>query len=733
METLYSGKAFKLYKDSAVGILEFDLDGEKINKFGEFQLKELGEICDKISTGEFKLASLLIRSAKKDSFIVGADINVIQNLADEAEAFKAAQLGQTTFSKLEDLEIPTLVAIHGACMGGGTEMSCAGRYRVCSDSPRTMIAVPEVKLGFLPGWGGTYRLPRIVGLMNAIDMILSGKNIRAAKAPKIGLVDEVIPEAIFDEKAYEYAHKLAQGENPFKNSNRRVSIPERLLTSNFLGKKVFFSKAKEELLKKTRGHYPAPLAALELIRDKGSLKRDAYMKEEAKTFAKLWATDVSKHLVSLFFLTEDVKRDPGTTALDKDTLKALPKVKSMAVLGAGVMGGGIGYQSASKDIFVGLKDIRFEAVASGKAHAQKLFDKQVQRKRLTRSEAQNKMAHIRGQIDYSGFKSMDLIIEAVVEDLEIKKKVFAEVETNVSDNCVIATNTSSLRLEDMLPAFQKPQRFVGLHFFNPVDKMPLVEVVTHPQIAPETVARAVAYVKAIGKTPVVVKDGPGFLVNRLLLPWLNEAGYCLQEGYDIVETDKILKNFGMPMGPFELLDEIGLDVACKVSHILHDSLGERFKPADGLDKILEENKKLPKGATPRLGKKSGLGFYKWESGRRKEADTEAINKILFPGGVKAKVELNRETIVRRMIYPMINETALILKEGIVEKAWQVDVGMIFGTGFPPFRGGLCRYADSIGLKNIESELQRMSTLYGPRLKPTEALTQYAQDSGRFYV
>ncbi|NCN26910.1 hypothetical protein GW915_04985 [bacterium] len=731
METLFKGKAFKLHQDKNIGILEFDLEGEKINKFGEFQLKELGDLCDKIKAGDYKVKALLIRSAKKDSFIVGADINVIQSLADEAEARKASELGQSTFSKLEDLSIPTLVAIHGACMGGGTEMACAAKYRICSDSSRTVIGVPEVKLGFLPGWGGTYRLPKMVGLMNAIDMILSGKSIRPHKAPKMGLVDELVPEALFDAKSVEYTHMLAEGKVPF-NKSRKVSLPEKLLTTNFIGKKVFFSKAREQLLSKTKGHYPAPLAALELIRDKSSLKRDAYMKEEARVFAQLWATPVSKHLVSLFFLTEDVKRDPGTTSLDREQLKSLPKFNQMAVLGAGVMGGGIGYQSASKDIYVTLKDIRHEAVAAGKAHAQKLFNKLVERKHMTRSQASQKMSHIRGQVDYTSFGSLDLVIEAVVEDLEIKKKVFAEVETKVSDQCVIATNTSSLRLEDMLPAFKKPERFVGLHFFNPVDKMPLVEVVTHPQISPETVARAVAYVKAIGKTPVVVKDGPGFLVNRLLLPWLNEAGYCLQEGYDIVETDKILKKFGMPMGPFELLDEIGLDVACKVSHILHASLGQRFKPSDGLDRIMEANKKLGEGQTKRLGKKSGLGFYKWENGRRKEADTEAIHKILFPTGVKARTELNPETLIRRLIYPMINETALILKEQIVEKAWQVDVGMIFGTGFPPFRGGLCRYADSVGLKNIESELQRMSTLYGARLKPTEALSAYAQSGGKFY-
>jgi 3-hydroxyacyl-CoA dehydrogenase/enoyl-CoA hydratase/3-hydroxybutyryl-CoA epimerase len=378
-----------------------------------------------------------------------------------------------------------------------------------------------------------------------------------------------------------------------------------------------------------------------------------------------------------------------------------------------------------------MKDLRHDAISKGLGHASDLFSKEVKKKKIKAFQKDQKMALLRGQTDFSGFKSLDLVIEAVVEDLNVKKKVFSELETQVRSDCLIATNTSSLRLQDMLPAFQDPSRFVGLHFFNPVHKMPLVEVVTHNNISAQTTARAVAYVKAIGKTPVVVKDGPGFLVNRLLLPWLNEAGHCLAEGYDILETDFILKKFGMPMGPFELLDEIGLDVACKVSHILHQSLGERFAPSDVLDKIVEANKKNDANHQ-RLGKKSGLGFYRWENGKRQDLDEEEIDNIVHNSHTQ-HISPNADELLARMIYPMVNETAVLLAEGIVDEAWQVDVGMIFGTGFPPFRGGLCRYADSIGLDVIVESLNKLSETHGSRLKPSQALIDLAKNKNSFYV
>ncbi len=726
MEKIWSGNAWSLEKYQDIAILTFDLAGEKVNKLGEVPLNELSDCLDKIrADSSYKAA--LIRSGKKGSFIVGADINVIKTLSDKSQAAEAAALGQAVFSKLEDLKIPTLAAVDGPCMGGGTELILACKYRVCSDSNKTQIGLPEIKLGILPGWGGSYRMPKLVGWMNALDIILSTKSIRANKAPKIGLVDAVLPEAVFQEKSLEYARAVATGKGIPGAGHRAVPLVEKVLTGNSIGKSIFFGKAKEATLKATKGHYPAPLQALELMKSKHHLGRDAYMKEEARVFGDLWATSESKNLVNLFLLMEAAKREIGAD-LSKEEIKALAPITDIAVLGAGVMGGGIGSQAAQSGVFTTLKDLNFDAIAKGLQHARALVEKKVKKKHYSKAEGEQVLGKIRGQIDYKGFKGHELVIEAIVENLEIKKSVFAELENYISDDAIVASNTSSLRLTEMAKAFKHPERFVGLHFFNPVDKMPLIEVITHDKTDPKVTARVVAFSKAIGKTPVVVKDGPGFLVNRLLMPWLNEAGYCLEEGYSIEDMDKALKKFGMPMGPFELLDEVGLDVAAKVGHILNADFGERAKPAALLDKILEHNKT---SGEKRLGHKTFLGFYKWnaETGRRENPDTEFVSKVVHAGAAKSKTANSDQEIIERQIFPMINEAArALLEDKIVQSPEMLDLAMIFGTGFPPFRGGLLRYADSVGIAHILATLKKLEAQHGPRFAPAPSLAKIT----RFY-
>ena len=732
IETLFTGKAWVLEKAGAVGILSFDLQGQRVNKLSDVSLGELGDLVDRIQKGGDGFKSVMLRSKKIQSYVVGADIQLIQTLKDQSQAEYASSFGQKIFSKLEDLSIPTIAVIDGACMGGGTEMSLACDYRICSDFDKTMIALPEVKLGLLPGWGGTYRLPKLVGLMASIDMILTGKNIRPDKALKMGLVDAVIPSAILSDKALEIATDLASGKG-FKTRRHHAALQEKVLTENFAGRMFFFHQARKQTLKTTRGHYPSPMESLGVLeKTYGMSSREKAMDLEAHAFGKLWATSESKNLVNLFFLSEDAKKNSGTS-LSEEQVKALPPVQQMAVLGAGVMGGGIAAQAATRNIRVLVKDIQFEAVAKGLAFARKLFDGEAKKKRIKPAEVERRMAHIRGQIDFTGFASNDLVIEAVVENVDIKRKVFAELETKVGPKCLIASNTSSIKLSQMADSLKDPSRFVGLHFFNPVHKMPLVEVIAHPKSSAESVARAVQFAKAIGKTPVVVQDGPGFLVNRLLMPWLNEAGFCLTEGFSIELLDKTLKKFGMPMGPCELIDEVGIDVASKVSHILHNDFGDRAKPAPAVDRVMEANK----GQTiQRLGRKSGLGFYKWDGpgGRRVEPDVDAIEKILFASGSKpTPKEFTPESLVRRMIYPMINEAARALDEKIVAAPADCDLAMIFGTGFPPFRGGLLRYADSVGLKKIVAELDRLAEIHGERMKPSDALRKFANERGTFYT
>lgn len=731
MERLYSGKAFQLDKTAGLGVLNFDLQGERVNKLSRPALEELEKVIEQINAGKTGIKALLLRSLKKDSFIVGADINVIEKLNSASEAEFASSFGQRIFSKFEDLKIPTLAAIDGPCMGGGTELILSCKHRIVSDSDRTAIALPEVKLGILPGWGGCYRLPRLVGLMNGIDMILTGKSIRADKAQKMGLVDMVVPKAIFSDKSLELGLALADGKFP-RAKERVVPMTEKLLTKNPLGRKFFFSKARQQVMKSTRGHYPSPLKSIALLESHFGARRDVFMQAEAKAFGELANSPESRNLVKLFLLTESAKKETGTT-LAEEQIKALPPLKSVGVLGAGVMGGGIAAQCAISNIPCTVKDLNYPALGKALAHARGLFEGDLKKKRIKVHQLEARMGLIRSQLDFTGFKGLDLIVEAVVENLDVKKKVFSELENEVRADAIIASNTSSLRLTDMLPAFKDPSRFVGLHFFNPVHKMPLVEVITHEKVSPEVVARTVLFSRAIGKTPVVVKDGPGFLVNRLLVPWLNEAAYCLEEGHDMAQMDKALKDFGMPMGPFELFDEIGLDVACKVGHILADAFGDRSKPGGVLDALMTYNKKVGEKETALMGRKSGAGFYLWDKpgGRRQELNKEKIDNIVFKGSRPTRPEASNEALVRRMIYPMINEAAEALFEGIVSSPAQLDLAMIFGTGFPPFRGGLCRYADSIGLKKIEGELERLAGIYGKRFAPTAGLKKYLAQ-GSFY-
>jgi 3-hydroxyacyl-CoA dehydrogenase/enoyl-CoA hydratase/3-hydroxybutyryl-CoA epimerase len=730
---LYSGRCFRLDSWNGVGVITFDYENERINKFSAVSVPELAALLDRIKEQHKDLKSLLFWSAKKDSYIVGADLEQIRSMVQREDAYKASREGQAAFSRFEDLGIPSVAAIHGPAMGGGTEVSLCCTYRICSDHPKTMIAVPEINLGFVPGWGGCYRLPKLLGLANGLDMILTGKNIYPSKAGKLGLVNEVIPADLFEDRSLEFAKKLGEGWKPTAPVKKsRMPDLNSFLESNFAGRKIIFSQARKSVMAKTRGNYPAPLRALQLLENEYGKSREKFLAAEAEVFADLWATPESKNLVGLFFLTEKAKKDTGTE-LTPEQVKKLPAIRSLGVLGAGVMGGGIAFQSAGKGgLHTLVKDIQWDAVSKALAHASALLKSNVRKKRTSPVEMSQIMGRIRGQVDYSGFKGVDLVIEAVVENLDVKKKVFAELETQVNETCLIATNTSSLRVKDMAVAFQHPERFIGLHFFNPVHKMPLVEVIKHPGSSVESVARGVAYVKLIGKTPVVVGDGPGFLVNRILMPWLNESGFCLLDGYPIEALDRLCKNFGMPMGPCELLDEIGLDVSEKVAHILEKDLGQRSAASDAMKLVLTKNKE---SKTPRLGRKSGLGFYVWDKpgGDRVRIDEDGIDRLLFPNGKKPAPERTTdEALLRRMIFPMINEAAAILQEGIASAPDQVDLAMIFGTGFPPFRGGLLRYADSVGLTNIVSELEKLSQKHGPRFKPSEALKSFANGSGKFY-
>lgn len=649
---------------------------------------------------------LILFSHKENSFLAGMDVSVIQGLDSEEKAIEGCESVHVIFNKLEDLKVPTMACVHGICLGGGLEMILCCDKIMASDDSKTAIGLPEVMLGILPGFGGTYRLPKKVGLPNALDMILTGKQVRSKKGLKTGLVDFMLPKERMLELAPEYLNK---------KSEPKKSLTESLTdkaADNFLARKVIFQKAREKVLKTTKGFYPAPLKILDHLEANYGKKRSSFLSAEARNFAELSQTIQSKNLQHIFFLQDAAKKIEN-----KDEI---PSVKKGAVLGAGVMGGGIAWLFAKNGQAPLMKDISTNGLELGLQQASSVFRKQVKRRRMSEDEFQRVQRSIQPTLTYAGFKNADLVVEAVVENMGLKKKVFQELEKEVSEDTLITSNTSSLSVEEMAGALEKPERFAGLHFFNPVNKMPLVEIIRHSKVSEETINRLYKWCLDVKKTPVVVNDCPGFLVNRILAPFLNEAAYLLQEGVSIEAIDKATLNFGMPMGACRLMDEVGLDVGAHVGEIMEEGIGARMR-ANPMSKEL-----VDKGL---LGKKNKKGFYLYDDeGKQGEINPE-VQKLL----PNEKVKMSETEIQKRMFLPMVNEAAYILDEKIVDSADTVDLGLIFGIGFPPFRGGLLRYADSEGLDNIVSAINEFAdTVDKDRYALSPFLKKLAENKQKFY-
>jgi 3-hydroxyacyl-CoA dehydrogenase/enoyl-CoA hydratase/3-hydroxybutyryl-CoA epimerase len=517
------------------------------------------------------------------------------------------------------------------------------------------------------------------------------------------------------DNAIAFANEIISGKTDYYENRRKPRGPANLvLEKTALGRKIIFAQTEKMVLKKSGGHYPAPLRALKVIKETYNLPLEKGFDIEARALGDLVVSPISKNLVQIFFWTEEIKKENGTK---KKTVKPFP-VSKAGVLGAGVMGGGIAQLFAAKQIETRVKDVNHLAVTKAYQQAAGVLKEKVQRRRMTTEEYRQIMLRISGTTDYSGFKSMDLVVEAIVEDLKIKKVVLAELEEYISDSCIVASNTSSLLIDDMAAAMKHKKRFVGMHFFNPVHRMPLVEVIRGKATSDEAVATIFDLCKKTGKTPIVVNDGPGFLVNRLLLPYMVESVSLLEEGHSVQTLDKAMKKFGMPMGPIELFDEVGIDVAYKVAKILRETMSDRMAESDLLDKLVMEN---------RLGKKNGIGFYKYD-GRKKVYDS-AVEEFI---SVKGKSDLTAEQLNQRMVYPMINEAARCLEDKISSSARDVDIGMIFGTGFAPFRGGLLKYADTEGLGKIIDTLGGFEKQFGGRFKPADYLVKIKDGQGTFY-
>jgi 3-hydroxyacyl-CoA dehydrogenase/enoyl-CoA hydratase/3-hydroxybutyryl-CoA epimerase len=625
----------------------------------------------------------------------------------------AARFGQQTFDGLAKLPVPTVAAIHGTCLGGGTELALSCRHRVASDATETKIGLPEVQLGILPAWGGTSRLPRIIGLAPALEILLSGNPVTASKAKRLGLVTEVLPRDGFLEFALAFLRdRVRDGTGPPSPRRPRGA---RLVEATPPGRRFVLSAARRNVMDRTGGHYPAPLRIIEAVGASLGRTLDEALEIEAAAAGDLIGSRVSKNLIHVFRLREGARK--GLRNLGAEPAE----VSSLGIVGAGTMGGGIAQLAAVHGIRVRMKDVKVEAVGLALRHAAELLGSSVEKGRLTRREADAALALVSGGTDYSGFAPSDLVVEAVVERMDVKRAVFQELEREVEETCVLATNTSSLSVAQMSAALKAPGRLVGMHFFNPVHRMPLVEVVRAPASDDRAVATVFALSVRTGKVPVIVRDGPGFLVNRVLGPYLNEAGHLLGEGATIEAIDGAMTGFGMPMGPLRLVDEVGLDIVHHAGASLHAAFGERLAPASALAAI---------AASGRLGKKGGVGFYTHPKGDAKAAvdpTAYAASGVAPRPGAPPSEEIRD-----RLVLAMVNEAARTLADGIASSAADVDLAMIMGTGFPPFRGGLLRYADELGARTLVGRLEGYEAKLGVRFTPAPLLRDLASGGKTFY-
>lgn len=708
--------ALKIEIQDGIADVVFDLPDEPVNKFTSGVIREFIEMLDRFDADDTITAAVL-RSAKPDVWIAGADIDTFLTFRHAHDAEAESRRGQAVFDRVEFGRVPIVCAIHGACLGGGLELSLACAHRIVTDYPGTVLALPETQLGLIPGIGGTQRLPKLVGLQAALDMILSARNVRAKRALQIGLADEMVHPAILRDIAMARAREFASGERPRRSKPRRKGATKVILEDNPVGRAVIFRKAREQMMKKSRGHYPALSAALEAVAA-GYESREHGFAEEARLFGDMAVTPESRELVFLFYATAALKKETGVP--EGSTATALP-VRRLAVVGTGFMGSGIAAIAAQRKVPVRFKDAKHEAVLKGLGSVRGILRESLTKKRVTRQEFEDQVSLVSGTINYDGFARCDLAIEAVFEDIAVKHTVLRETERVLPPHAVFATNTSTIPIERIATAAARPDRVVGMHFFSPVHRMPLLEVIVTPITAPEAVATAVAFGRQLGKTVIIVNDRPGFFVNRILAPYVNEAGRLLDEGVAIDAVDDALVSFGFPVGPITLIDEVGLDIAGKSGAVMYEAFGERLAPATSLRAVLDAG---------RLGRKGRKGFYSYDEDGEKEGVDSSVYDLL--PSKQDRSELAAEEIERRCVLAMVNEAVRCLEEGIIRAPQDGDVGAVFGIGFPPFRGGPFRYIDAYGAARIVSLLERLELSHPGRYTPAALLVEMARNGRRFY-
>jgi 3-hydroxyacyl-CoA dehydrogenase/enoyl-CoA hydratase/3-hydroxybutyryl-CoA epimerase len=706
------GIAHEIDPDGIVRVT-FDRPAGKVNLLTPEILDELDRLLDDLGRRE-EVRGLLFESAKPGVFLAGMDVKAIAAVKDAYEAGERSRRGQAVFQRLADARWPTACAIGGTCLGGGTELALACSIRVAADDPEVRIGLPEVRLGIVPGFGGTQRLPRLVGLVHALDLILTGRQIDARHAERIGLVDRVVPTPRLRREALAMLREAAEGGRR-AGKGRTRPLSTRLLESvGPLRRRLLAQTRRKTARRVAPADYPAPFRALEAIEAAFALPLSQGLDLEARIVGELTPTRTSKNLIWLFTNRSALKKDLGG-------YQATPRrIRKAAVLGAGVMGAGIAELVAEREIPVRLRDVREDALLGGLRTALRVARETAARERRGPGAAERAVGFISPTLGLTGMARADLVIEAVVEDLSVKQAVLAEAEERIGERAVFASNTSTLPITEIAARAVHPERVVGFHFFNPVHRMPLVEVIAGSRTSPEAVATVHAFALELGKTPVVVRDSPGFLVNRILMAYLSEASRLLGEGFGIEAVDGAMKAFGMPLGPFELLDQIGLDTAKHAAAVLEAAYGKRIGGAVGLlDAMVAEG---------RLGSKNGRGFHRYRGGVPAGAD-RTVAKLV---GAPAARDLPGETLQERMVLSMVSEAALCLEDGVAREPRDVDLAMVLGTGFPAFRGGPLRYADAVGIPVLVDRLSRLADGQGERFRPAGLLRDMVREERGFY-
>jgi 3-hydroxyacyl-CoA dehydrogenase / enoyl-CoA hydratase / 3-hydroxybutyryl-CoA epimerase len=708
---------FRVEQEGGIATLLIDDPGERVNTIHPELLAEFMQLLDRLER-EGTVTAIVLASAKPDGFVAGAKIELIQKITDAASGEKLAREGQAVFDRVERFPKPIVAAIHGAAVGGGCEWILACHYRVASDEPRTQIGLPEVQLGILPGFGGTQRLPRLIGIQAALDIILAGKSVKARKAAKLGLVDEAVPPALLLDVARSRALALASGKLRRDKRPRKKGAVERAaalaLEENFLGREVLFRQARKMTLEKTRGHYPAPLRALDAVEYGYRAGFAKGLEREAKLLGELSVTPVARRLMEIFFATTALKKDNGT---DDPAVKPR-RVERVGVLGGGLMGSGISYVTVNAGVPVRIREKDDMAAAKGLGAVRAILDDRVKKRSIDRLERAEKMRLLTATTDWSGFAGVDLVIEAVFEDLALKQEMVRAFE-GVNQHGIFASNTSSIPIGRIAEASRRPESVLGMHYFSPVQKMPLLEVIVTPRTSKEATATAVAVGKKQGKTVIVVGDGPGFYTSRIIAPYMNEAAEILAEGAAIDAIDHALVDFGFPVGPITLLDEVGIDVGEKVGKILHEAFGDRMRPPSALHEVV---------AGGRLGRKNRRGFYTYDE-KKKRVDETVYD--LLPGG-RARKPVDARELQERVVVQMVNEAIRCLGEGILRSARDGDVGAVFGLGFPPFRGGPFRWADELGTHALLDKVEALRARYGERFEPAPLLVEHGRARRPFH-